>query len=503
MSRVPTDVILMIVDAIDEFKDRRKLLQVCRSWRSLLLAKVYSKITLDNDESLVPLAHTTRVNRSLGATVRELRIPNLFYKDDKNDIHAPELLQEHIIPLTVTPEDLSESENALELLFVPVLISLESLRYLEIRHYSYNWNFTLRALAQLASNPVCIRGYTPLSCLEDVNIMSETDYQNFPAARFSPFFKLPALRVFRAAEVHEEHYASFPISLKLEPKSSQVRKIILDHSNCRHGMIEYISSCANLEYFEYQHSNSANHGDAWLDFRPRRFHTALITQKHSLRVLRLNDCGITKGVEDLGMEDEGIYSGEDVEIDPWFGSLVDFMELRELCTPVRNLLDLNQKQHGLRSSLEEILPYSLEYLCLAKTDQTEFDTVEPQLRSLLALQGKCFPALRKLVIQLCQMELIPGKDLSSANKEGDFRVPHSTMQVFEEVRSMCETRGVEFSFASDGEYQVLADGKLIRDTEGVYCCPRVQRILYWDMIRTAIDLTRCDMLPPRLGRWLT
>jgi hypothetical protein len=43
---------------------------------------------------------------------------------------------------------------------------------------------------------------------------------------------------------------------------------------------------------------------------------------------------------------------------------------------------------------------------------------------------------------------------------------YSTKEVFEEVRRMCEIKGVEFSFAHDGEYQVLAGGKLVRDTEG-------------------------------------
>jgi hypothetical protein len=232
-------------------------------------------------------------------------------------------------------------------------------------------------------------------------------------------------------------------------------------------MIEYISACANLEYFEYQHSNAANHGDVWLDFRPRRFHTSLLTQKHSLRVLRLNDCGVTKGVEDIGFEDEGIYSGDDVEIEPWFGSLIDFTELRELRIPVRNLLDLKRRNRGPGFSLEATLPCSLEYLCLARTDQAEFDTLEPQLRRLLALQGKSFPALRKLVIQLYQMELIPGIEPSSPIDKRNCRVPQSTKDAFEEVRRMCETVGVEFLFAYDGEYQELADGKVVRDTEGI------------------------------------
>ncbi|KAG2417094.1 hypothetical protein HFD88_008312 [Aspergillus terreus] len=447
MIALPTDIILMVVDTIDEFKDRRKLLQVCRSWRSLLLAKVYSKVTLDIDESLVPLAHTALLNRSIGATVRELRIPNLFCKADRNGIYQPELFREFVKPFTVTPEDLTEWEDSLdagdeEAWLLVVLLSLNNLRYLEMRHHSYSWDFTFRTVAQLASNSVCVRGYAPLSHLEEVNIMSETVYQNFPAARFAPFFKLPSMRVFRAAGV---------------------REIILDHSNCRCGMIEYVSSCANLEYFEYQHSNAANHGDVWLDFRPRRFHIALSTQKHSLRVLRLNDRGSTKGVDDLGMEDEGIYSGDDVDIEPWFGSLVDFTELRELRIPVRNLLQSDYRHRG--SSLEDILPRSLEYLSLAKTDQAEFDIVEPQLRSLLALRSKCFPALRKLVIQLYQMELIPGKELRSANNEGNCRVPHRTKEVLEEVRKTCGTEGVEFSFAHYGQYQVVADGKLDWDTE--------------------------------------
>lgn len=51
-------------------------------------------------------------------------------------------------------------------------------------------------------------------------------------------------------------------------------------------------------------------------FLIRRFHTALVTQKQSLRVLRLNDCSITRGVDALSMEDEGVASGNDVEFKP-------------------------------------------------------------------------------------------------------------------------------------------------------------------------------------------
>ena len=87
--------------ALEDFKDRRKLLEVCRDWRTLLISKVYSKVTLDSDESLLPLAHVANINTSFAATIRELRIPNLFEIDDSmNGLSMPELLPEPLKPLT-------------------------------------------------------------------------------------------------------------------------------------------------------------------------------------------------------------------------------------------------------------------------------------------------------------------------------------------------------------------------------------------------------------------
>lgn len=73
--------------------------------------------------------------------------------------------------------------------------------------------------------------------------------------------------------------------------------------------------------------------------------------------------------------------------------------------------------------MRDILPCSVEYLWLAKTDQAEFGTVEPQLLDLLALRSDRFP-LRKLVIQFYQVELIPGKELSSVGNESNAQRRH-------------------------------------------------------------------------------
>ncbi|KAJ5454958.1 hypothetical protein N7530_012727 [Penicillium desertorum] len=73
MITLPTEIILMIVDAIDELKDRRKLLQL-----KPVACQGLLQVTLDIHESLVPLAHAARLNRPLGATIHELRISPLL-----------------------------------------------------------------------------------------------------------------------------------------------------------------------------------------------------------------------------------------------------------------------------------------------------------------------------------------------------------------------------------------------------------------------------------------
>lgn len=380
---LPVGIMYSIVDAIDEFKDRRKLLQVCREWRNLLLTKVYSSVTLDDDESLAPLARIIHMNPLIRSTFQELRIPILMHDDDNPHGHGAELLRELIKPLWVTDQDLTNRHNVEEFWFLVVIASLKNLRYLEVRHHSYFADFVIRLLQRMICNPASVYGYKPLKHLEEVNILSKTKAASFPDAQLSGFFWLPSMRVFRVAGVHEkllEDDGPYPqgrslLGLHPRAKSSPIKQIILKHSNCWLGIRRYIFSCANLEYFEYQHSNSVNNQEDWFDFQPGAFRAALSTQENSLRVLRLNDCGAKGGVDD------GL-----------FGNLIKFTELRELRIPVRNLLDLRRRPNGHSSSLEEILPRGLEYLCLASTDQAEFDIMNSELRSLLAMQSGRFPS---------------------------------------------------------------------------------------------------------------
>jgi hypothetical protein len=103
-----------------------------------------------------------------------------------------------------------------------------------------------------------------------------------------------------------------------------------------------------------------------------------------------------------------IYGIEEYQRQAWFGSPADFKVLQELRIPVRNLLD-SQNGREPEHLLEDILPRSIKYICLAKTDLEALTMLESQIRRLLAVHSENFPDLVKVEVQLEQMELFPGK----------------------------------------------------------------------------------------------
>ncbi|KAJ5594707.1 uncharacterized protein N7459_000915 [Penicillium hispanicum] len=194
-----------------------------------------------------------------------------------------------------------------------------------------------------------------------------------------------------------------------EPQTglSTVRKIVLHGSNC---------------------SNLAIYEEAYWSYRCQPFHKTLSTQKHSLKVLRLNDVGITKFLADIDCE---ALERREAEDQAFFGSLVDFTTLRELRMPVRNLLDSKNGQERSQS-LRDILPPNIELLWLAKTDMTEYTMLESQLRGLLEVRAHDFPSLRKIVLQFYQMELLPGEQEWQWKKK-NWGVAESSKEAFAHV----------------------------------------------------------------------
>lgn len=70
---------------------------------------------------------------------------------------------------------------------------------------------------------------------------------------------------------------------------SPVASLVLEsHCNGRDGVAEFITSCANLKEFRYQHDDDEDWAQTCKNFQPQKIYKALLTQKHSLEVLHLS-----------------------------------------------------------------------------------------------------------------------------------------------------------------------------------------------------------------------
>ncbi|KAJ9202662.1 hypothetical protein C8Q69DRAFT_448693 [Paecilomyces variotii] len=443
---LPPEILLLILDALAETSDRFGLLKVCRNWNTALVSKVYSsvKVTFFPEVYIVPFAQAIHKNTRLRSTVRELILPN-FYADSYGASHYnASLFRGFLESFTDSAEELKRWEELLDV------------------RETTAWLAVVLLLLKISNTST----YTGANSAPSLQSGRADGIHEYPVCDFAPFFKLPAMRALHLSGVHEAHverfekYRDFWIPLSLEPGCSPVREIIVNNSNCKHGMAEFIASCANLERFEYQHRNQALYERTYLSYRCHPFHTALLTQKQSLQVLRLNDIGIAKWV----LFEEA--DNPEARRHAWFGSLAEFTALRELRMPVRNLLQSTEGQEP-NQSLVEILPPSIEYLCLAKTDMIEYTMLESQLRRLLDVRGQQFPNLQKIVLQLFQMEVFPGEE-EVRLKQKNWGVPPRAKEAFADIMSICKQEGVEFSFVNDEDYQILVDGKVMYDTTDCY-----------------------------------
>lgn len=317
----------------------------------------------------------------------------------------------------------------------------------------------LWAVSKIASKSP--REGLPLQHLRKLSAGSEDVQENFPVQEFIPFLKLPSIEALHLTCINDcdggiEEDSTFSVSFNLPHGVSPVRKLVLRRSNIMTGMPEFIAACAQLEHFEYQHSNQAEYCEVYRNYQCRPFHAALSAQKESLRLLRLNDIGVTK---ELDWEDD-----HQSKAQAWFGSLVEFVALKELRMPVRNLLDSTAGKEP-NMALSEILPSGLEVLILTKVDFVEYSMLEGQLRDLLGVKEQQFPHLRKVSLQTFQMEVVPGEEI--CQKTRNWGISKRAEMEFKDVGSICAEHGVEFSFLHDGDYQILANEQVVDDTDDI------------------------------------
>ncbi|PYH91905.1 hypothetical protein BO71DRAFT_400979 [Aspergillus ellipticus CBS 707.79] len=433
MEHLPAEILLLVANQFDFIRPAQKcnLLQVCRRWRSILLSTVYEQI-LVRKSRLPALMRATHDNPAIRSSIKLLRILSCWKGRDKHPDTTPFIpLIKHI---SQSPEEFAqwqaglEKANGTDAWIGLLLVSLENLTSLSMT-WPNNANLVTQIVSRAATREAPFDTKPVLQHLEDFDL-DFLDHKDWHAhQQFFPFFRLPAMRTLRLESVIE-CMPQRDTAFQPPPGTSPIVSLAFGRfSNGSKGMAEYITACANLECFDYQHCHQAIWSSSNIEFRPRTFYRALTTQKHSLQVLHLNDRGEHENL-DIGADDDSDDETDDFA-ENFFGSLAGFSKLWDLRIPVANLLSFHLDPSV--TSLKEILPPGLKLLHLADFNITQLSLLLSNLLDVVASRGEMFPLLERLEIQTNLVELVP-------QPEG----PSWTLtQAFTPLSEACEAAGIQ------------------------------------------------------------
>ncbi|OKL57494.1 hypothetical protein UA08_06892 [Talaromyces atroroseus] len=336
-----------------------------------------------------------QLNPKIGPAIRHLGLDGWSCDQSPEDsnIYEPALFKNVVQQASHSPEEAEEWEKDLregneDAWLGLIILSLRNVRELNASP-PRSTKYFRRMLSRAA---LCEKPFDScpgsLQRLEDVLIYSAElkDYTVYFESL--PFFHFPEMRKISLESVVEDHWSDPDNHPAQRPAmgTSPIEEIKASRDcNGSNGFSDFITSCANLKRFEYQHSNLAVWGQSYIDFRAPALYKPLLTQKHSLEVLHLNDKGeyIPSGFNDgLKLHHSCL------------GSLAAFNNLKELRIRLRNLLDFDS---SVSLSLKDSLPSSLESLTLANCRDKYFPVVIENLQEML-FQIR-FPCLKKVEIQ--------------------------------------------------------------------------------------------------------
>ncbi|OJJ70009.1 hypothetical protein ASPBRDRAFT_130432 [Aspergillus brasiliensis CBS 101740] len=398
MNRLPDELLLLIVDNILLSRDKYQFLLVCRRWRSVLFKAVYDYVVIDGSQ-IRPLLLAIQENPAIGSSIKTFGF-HWWCEPDKQD-HNITSVQPLVNRISQSEEETKEWEEALiegsqDAWLGLLLLSMENITSLSMP-YTWDLKFFHRVISRAAIREKPFDTMPILQRLGRVWMESDDNKVWYPKNEFFPFFHLPALRSVRLDCVVEsmDEQIDHPAFKPAKGTSPVVELDLSNRPNGSKGMADFITSCANLEKFRYQHSNQVIWGERYMNFRPRAFYSALCTQKHSLQVLHLNDGGETQQFDEYDDESDPIVPPID-----WFGSLAVFTKLWNLRIPVATLLNFHLSNERPRiSSLKEILPSSLKWLGLTHFETSQTDQVLSNLLEVVACCKEKFPYLEEVEIQ--------------------------------------------------------------------------------------------------------
>ncbi|RHZ45584.1 uncharacterized protein CDV56_103488 [Aspergillus thermomutatus] len=466
MDTLPVEIILTIGSYVSDLKDRLQLLQVCRRWRALFLEVAYSHVSI-NGSQIRPLTKVVLANPHIGPAIRDLSVKWWdSYLDSQTQSPSDDPLLERAEELVgQISESLEERKDwaehlrggnqeawlALLLASVPNLTALSG-------QYCGDAPRVTRVVSRAARKEPPFDTRPALQRLKTLYISNEDHKEVYPHWQFLPFFYLPCIRNVRLSAVKETREWCRPDdpAVCCASGTAPVESLSLEyHCNGRKGMAEFITSCANLKQFKYQHDHQEIWGESYIDFQPRKFYRALLTQKHSLEVLHLSDSGDVDGAGGDDLSDDEKDDGPQA-YDRWFGSLVEFSQLRDLRIRVQNLLNYHDRDKEESVMLKDILPPRLRSLHVAECLVTHCTLLVPNLQGVLAHRKEQFPNLEQISISPGVAEFVP-EDQNTSVYQRQARIPESFKDMFVPVKEMCDRAGVKFEMTLGGSYHIVSD----------------------------------------------
>ncbi|KAB8243351.1 hypothetical protein BDV35DRAFT_407690 [Aspergillus flavus] len=416
MDRLPTEIILAIIHEIPNTQDRLTLVQICRRWRASFLGIAFCSTHLEWPQ-VRRLVVAALANPVIRFSIRKISIENVAYRATPVPLGSP--VQEIIDLISESPVEYDAwrkglSENQSEVWIALLMAILPNLAAVSAQHsHPQGWITRIISKAAWKQLPFEPNTLPALQRLEKLDLTWCGLSTVLSHREYLPFLHLPYLRSLRlgpAQELHSTHSpADHPAFLPV-PARSPVEDLVLDFfCNGRHGMVDFITSCANLKRFVYQHTNymvwvsrQDEEDCAGVDasFRPWCFHEALQTQKHSL-------------------------------------------ELWDLHIRASNLLNLHPEETEEMILLGDILPKSLRVLHLADCNDEICAVLLTHLEDLLARREEQFPSLQSLLIS-------PEREEPHGTR---IRIKDSFRKQWTALQEMYDRVGVRLSLGAGGKME--------------------------------------------------
>ncbi|KAL3465057.1 hypothetical protein BJX64DRAFT_285922 [Aspergillus heterothallicus] len=432
LSDLPSEILLLIVDNLDDHEATLDLTSTCRQLHTLLHLGVFRNLEINhkNTRLISRLTHTFAQDTKCAQTVRTLHFTDGPGRSSRHDTpYDPAIIRPllELVPDSSGPERATHEANLKAghnhaswlAILLPLLPNLESLGLI----LGYLEFYTLGLFRTITStNPETKRYTVPiLPHLKHISARHMHAKYDLRASYIIPFFRLPTVTSFTGRMIRDNretdeielreswydnlttaaaHAHSPTHTIPYEPFSN-ITHLTLEHSTTARGFADLLYACKALKSFIYTHGYRGD--EPGCAFAPRPFYFPL--RRHSASLEELAICYAAGSFRQFTEVEEA-----------FLGSFAEFPVLRRVRLCAQNLLAFEDGEDmGAGNTLVDVLPRSIEEVVIEDFEECyDQGFMVGQVKRLISeagLEGRFFP-------RLCMLEVRgvdPGGDVKTHN----------------------------------------------------------------------------------------